>query len=447
MNVLLVNPPVNSEHLFATPPLGLMYLASALRVNGHNAKIIDLYSFGGELTPGDVKGIDVVGITGMSFQHNSILKTAKIAKEVDNSKTVIVGGPHATALPTLLLKDEHVDFVFRGEGEVQFPLFLDTDDWTNIQGFCFEGHTVPPVIVRNIDSLSLPAWDLIDNNKYMGCHHGFFYEKEPIGLILTSRGCPYSCTFCASHCISGKLWRPHSISRVLQEIDYLVEREGIRELQVEDDNFSVNLTRAKEVFKGIIKRDYDLSISFPNGIRLDRLDDGLLELMKKAGVYSLSFGIESGSQRILNRMKKRLKLDFIEKQLRKVKSYGFYTHGFFMVGFPYETKEDIEETIDFALKLDLDAAFFGTYVPLPGSEDFMDLEVRGKINVGAMDWDSLYSVKAVDTSFHLTPDEIKQFQSLATRRFYLRPRILSESLTRIRSMSHVKALLSRIRKM
>lgn len=458
MRVLLVNPPSPlKERYFITPPLGLMYLASVLRLRGHQVKILGLFSFGervervSEVLKKEV--FDIVGITGMSFQHNPMLKVAEIVKNEHKEIKVIAGGPHASALPSLLLKDENIDFVLRGESDYTFPSLSNAIDnpieWQNIQGLCFktkEGfHVSPPEIVADVDSVPFPAWDLIDVKKYVGHHHGFFYEKEPIGQIITSRGCPYLCTFCAARIVHSRVWRPHSPKRVMSEIDRLVKEVGIQELHIEDDNFTLNLQRAKKIFKEIIDRKYDLKINFPNGVRIDRLDDELLKLMRQAGVYSMTFGIESGSPRVLERVKKNITLEFVERQVKKVKKYGFYTQAFFIIGFPYEDKKDIKETIKFTLKLDLDAAFFGTYVPLPGSQDFEELIGAGKISIDRMDWDHMFSSKAQDSSFYLTPQEIEYFQRLATRKFYLRPRILLKSLGRLRGFRHVHSLLNRIR--
>jgi len=458
MKVLLVNPPPPlKERYFGTPPLGLMCLASTLKLRGHQVKILDLFSFGekaekvSEVLEREV--FDVMGITGMSLQHNAILKTCEIAKSVQPRIVVAVGGAHASALPSLLLKDENIDFVFRGESDYAFPSLLnkinDPTEWQSILGLCFktnEGfHVSFPEIVEDVDSLPFPAWDLIDLKRYIGHHHGFFYEREPIGKIITSRGCPYPCTFCAAHIVHSKVWRPQSPKRVISEIDRLVKEEEIRELHIEDDNFSLDLKRAKSIFREIIGRQYALKISFPNGIRMDRLDEELLKLMRRGGVYSITFGIESGSPRILQKIKKNITVEHIERQVKKVKKYGFYTQAFFIVGFPYERKRDIEETIRFALKLDLDAAFFGTYVPLPGSQDFEELIGAGKISLEKMDWDHLFSSEAQDASLYLTSHEIESLQRLATRKFYLRPRTLLRSLGRIRGFNQIKCLLTRIR--
>ena len=159
----------------------------------------------------------------------------------------------------------------------------------------------------------------------------------------------------------------------------------------------------------------------------------------------MTLGIESGSPRILRKIKKSLSTEFLEIQLKKIKRYGFYSQGFFIVGFPYEKKEDIEATIKFAQKIDLDAAFFGTYVPLPGSSDFQELRKNKKIKLDEMNWDQMFSLKAQNISYHLSSQEIEYYQRLATRKFYFRPRILLRTFRRIHGFKHITSLIKRIK--
>ncbi|MFW9971987.1 MAG: B12-binding domain-containing radical SAM protein [Candidatus Odinarchaeota archaeon] len=460
MKILLINPPSPQEQrYFTNPPIGLLSLASVLKEKNHEVQILDLYTFGGDhkelINSIKKQKFEVVGITGMSFQHNTILRMAKLVKIVDPNIITILGGAHASALPELLLKDKNVDFILRGEADYSLPAFLDVinkpNEWNRIAGLCFKTDddiTISPLeIIDNIDSLPIPAWDLIRFQNYSGSPHGFFYQREPIGQIITSRGCPYSCTFCAAHTIHSKKWRAQSSKRVIAELDYLVKILGIKELHIEDDNFSVNLQRAKDIFKEIIRRKYNLSIAFPNGLRIDRLDDELLQLMKIAGVYSMTFGIESGSERILRRIKKSLKLDFLETQLKRIKKYGFFCQGFFIIGFPYENKDDVIRTIHYSLKIDLDGAFFGTYVPLPGSEDFNELVSKNKINIETMNWDLMFSMRAQNMSYYLNAKDIKTLIRLANIRFYLRIKIFLGILKRIRGYKHVLSFLQRLREL
>lgn len=459
MRILLLNPPLPlKKSYFTTPPIGLMCLASTLREKNHHVKILDLFSFSDKLD--NLKELlingsfDVVGITGMSIQHNTMLRISKIVKMINNNIITVFGGPHASALPDFLLKEDCIDFLFRGEADFSFPAFLDVinepNKWENIPGLCFKnGDEIKisePEILKDVDLLPIPAWDLIEFKNYMRAPHGLICKKEPIGQIITSRGCPYLCTFCAAHATHSNLWRSFSPDRVLDEIDYLVNVLNIRELHIEDDNFSLNIKRAKIILKKIIKKEYNLSIAFPNGMRLDKIDDELLKLMKAAGVYSIAFGIESGSANILKRIKKKISLEFIKNQLKMIKKYKFDTEGFFIIGFPFEKKIDIYKTIDFALKLDLDAAFFGIYIPLPGSSDFQDLIEKGRINLENINWDNMFSSKSQDFSFYLLPNEIENYQNLATRKFYFRIRIILINLIKImRNIKNLSRLFKRFK--
>lgn len=451
MKILLVNPaPMpNNKRLFCSPPLGLMYIASSLEDAGHEVEIADLYSFDLQV---NYEPYDFIGITGMTFQYSSMLKLASEIKSLDSNKIVGVGGPHASAMPKLILENSNVDFVFRGEFEQQGPKFFevayDRNQWKTLEGMCFHNgnniHISPPTFIKDIDTIPSPAWHLIDLKKYSGGHHGFFYEKEPVGKLLTSRGCPFACTFCAAHSVSGRKWRPHSVKRVISEINYLVAVKKIKELHIEDDNSCLSISRAKEIMHRIIENAYDLKIAFPNGIRIDLLDDNLLSLMRKADVYSLTFGIETGSMRIQQLTKKNLDLTFVKHQVKKVKKHGFYTQGFFILGFPYETECDMKATIKYAKSLDLDSAFFGSFVPLPGSEDFSKLISNGEINVENINWNNLCSIKPFSTSY-LSSDVIEQYVHSANYEFYFRLKTLFRNLKRIKSFKQLKMLTHRLK--
>jgi len=445
MRVLLVNPKTNKS-LFVAPPIGLVYLASSLKTHGHEPKIIDLYSFGGPLDDEDLLWADMICITGMSMQHNSIINTARSAKLKNPNINVVVGGSHATALPALLTKETTIDAVLRGEADEQLINYIDALEgrgtFGDVKGLCTELGSSPPTIVEDVDSLSMPDWNLVDLSKYKGKYHGFFYDREPVGLIYSSRGCPGQCTFC-SRVVGGNKWRPHSPDRVLDEVKVLIEEHNVQEIHFEDDSFTLDRERAGKILRSMSK--LDISIGFPNGVRLDTLTDDLLRVMKASGVNSITCGIEFGSQKILNMCKKGLSLEGIERQVNKIKSHGLRAQGFFIIGYPHETKRDINMTIELAKRLDLDAAFFGCYVPLPGSEDFGELLSTGKIKIEEIDWDTLFSVEAHDVSYHLSKREIVDLKKIAYRSFYFRPGIILKVLSRVNSMKQFNALLDRAR--
>jgi len=447
MRVLLVNPATGGS-LFTSPPIGLVYLATSLEAQGHRARVLDCYSFGGTATTEDVGMADVVCITGMSMQHNGIIDTARKVKKCSPRTPVIVGGSHASALPELLLEEPAIDVVMRGECDETLLPLMDTMKWDgpsldDIQGACYGSHISESAIVQDVDGLPIPDWSYADPRKYSGQQHGFFYEREPVGFVYSSRGCPQRCTFC-SHAVSGHRWRPHSPARVVEEVERLTQF-GVEEVHFEDDNFSLDRMRAKRILRAITH--LELSIAFPNGVRLDTLDSVLLSCMKDAGVYSVAVGVEFGSQRILDGCNKGLTLKKIQSQITKIKRHGLYVQGFFIIGSPREELADVEATIDFAAELDLDAAFFGHYVPLPGSEDFDELVSAGRIDPRTMDWDNLFSVEAHDVSDHLSKEELVRLRGKAYRRFYLRPRIVWGMLRRLNGWNQVKGLLGRARSM
>lgn len=436
MKILLVAPPSGSKRLFVSPPLGLMYIASALKKASHEVDIADLYSF--DLNP-DYSKYDFVGITGMDFLHDSILEIAKEVKDTNKDILVGVGGSHATAMPELLLEDDNIDFVFRGEFEESIK---DAFNWKTLEGVCVKGHISNAVTVKNLDGIPFPDWNEETIKKYSkSSHHGFFYEKQPVIPIITSRSCPYNCTYCAGHVVSGKIWRPHSPERVLEEIDNLVNL-GMKELHIEDDNFCLSLPRAESILKRIINQNYDLAISFPNGIRIDLLNDNVLSLMRKAGVYSLTFGIESGSPKIQKMTRKGLNLDFVRKQIAKVKEHDFYTQAFFILGFPYETEDDMKATIEYAKSLKLDSAFFGTFVPLAGSEDFNNLVEVHRIDIHTLDWSRLSSTNPFASS--LSEKTIEKHLHKAYRQFYFRPSIVYRNIRRLKNIKQLRLLSSRL---
>lgn len=439
----MVNPP-SANALFCTPPLGLVYLASALKAAGHDPKIVDLYSFNGTINNEDILASTVVCITGMSMQHNGIIQIAEQVKSLNPAIIVIVGGPHASALPKLLLQHDCIDYVLRGEADEQLPRLLSRLEdgcYRFITGLCCDPFDdAPPAIVKDVDSLPLPDWNLVDLSKYTGHYHGYFFQKEPVGKIYSSRGCPMRCRFC-SRIIGGNKWRPHSPQRVLQEVNTLVYSFGVKEIHFEDDNFTLDRKRALQILSGMV--GLDLSVGFPNGVRLDSLTDEVLEAIKEAGGYSVTCGIEFGSQEILDKYNKGLSLEQIERQINKIKSHGLYAQGFFIIGAPHETYEDVLKTIKFAKKLKLDSAFFGSYVPLPGSEDFDELLSTGRLRMEDIDWDTLFSVKAHDVSYHIEKDELIQLRQMAHRQFYFRPKIIMSTLSRIKNVTHLVDLLKR----
>ncbi|KPK97371.1 MAG: hypothetical protein AMJ95_09465 [Omnitrophica WOR_2 bacterium SM23_72] len=345
----------------------------------------------------------------------------------------------------------NLDYAFQGEAEIGFSKLIDKlagikdCSFEDIEGLIWRKHGDIRInekhFIRDIDSLGGVSWDLIKPQAYPPAQHGAFFKKFPIAPIMVTRGCPYSCTFCAGFNVSGKILRKRNVQNVISEIRMLHDDLGIREFHIVDDNFTLDKEYANNFLQALKATNLNMSWAVPNGIRMDTLDDEILELMKETGLYLISLGIESGTDRILNLMKKNITVDKIKSSVAMIRRHGIEIAGFFIVGFPGETKEDIERTIDFSLELDLIRANFFIYLPLPGSESFENLKRDGKL--GHVDLKRFFFMIPTYTPELIGKDELKRLQRRAFLKFFLRPKILIRNLMQIKSLRHFKYLSAR----
>lgn len=454
MKILLVKPHSLSDHIQA--PLGLGYLASALRP-GHNVRILDCLKEGITSPRELVEALisfqpDILGLQCYTFHRRFINDVLKEVKKLNKNIICVVGGPHPSVQPeeTLGYFGDCLDFGFAGEAEVGFRRLVEAlscgeKDFSSIPGLIFRDKGAvkvnPAEFVDDLDSLGLPSWDLMRPETYPEAQHGAFYRKFPIAPIIATRGCPYPCTFCAGNKIAGRRIRKHSVKYILGQIMMLYADFGIREFHIVDDNFTFEIDYAKELLRGIIALKLDISWATPNGVRLDRLDDELLSLMKKSGLYLISLGIESGSDRVLKLMKKGTTVSRIESAVKLIREHGLEIAGFFILGYPGETKEEIEETIRFSRRLGLIRANFFTFLPFPGTESFKMLEENGEL--ANVDWDNFYFASAPYVSRELSREDLKRLQRKAFLRFYFRPGIFFRNIAQIKSWRHFGFLLKR----
>ncbi|MCX5677931.1 MAG: radical SAM protein [Candidatus Omnitrophica bacterium] len=460
--VLLVKP-ISQYCYTIAPNLGLGYLASVLRNAGHDVTFLDcdkerlsLEGFADRLK-GEV--YDVIGFQLYTNGLYTARKQLEIARQRMKEALIIVGGPHATGDPhqTLaFLKD--ADLAVLGEGEniidkiagLKRSDVKDTSVLANLSNIAYRNAAGAVCVnpIRNIgdlDSLPMPAWELMDPRRYPEAPHGTFARSFPIAPIITSRGCPYSCTFCASFRIHGRKMRRRSSAAVLDEIEYLNKKFGVREFQIEDDNFTMGKEYAREVLSGIIERGLRVWISLPNGVRIDALDKELLQLMERAGCYSLAIGIESGSDRILKKLQKSLTTKEIEEKLNLVKKHTkIRVTGFFLIGHPDETEDDIKKSIEFALRLKLDRASFSPLMPLPGSAIYD--EWKGRVDFENVDWNKFLYYQFIPSVSPLPVDMLERCLKSANARFYIRPHIWLGLLVEVRTPYQFKMLLKRARK-
>jgi magnesium-protoporphyrin IX monomethyl ester (oxidative) cyclase len=237
-------------------------------------------------------------------------------------------------------------------------------------------------LIKDLDSIAFPAHDLLDPERYfkVALPMGYSMMSPRNVPVVTSRGCPCLCTFCSSTHLWGKRYRTRSAPNVLRELDWLVDKFGIEEIKVQDDNLTVNRKRAMEIFQGMIERPYRLHWNTPNGLAVWTLDREMLTAMKHSGCYEMTMAIESGNQKVLNDLiRKPLKLDKAREINRIARDLGIFRLSYFIIGFPGETKEQIMDTIKFARELRLDLSVIFIYNPLPGSELFEECLRRGYI--------------------------------------------------------------------
>ncbi|MFH1190135.1 MAG: radical SAM protein [Candidatus Omnitrophota bacterium] len=452
MKVLLVKPFNMSDHI--QPSIGLGYLATAVRKE-HDVRLVDCIKDG--LTIDKFVSVvkaynpDVLGLQCYTFDLPFIRQALKMTKAFNNDIVTVIGGPHPSALPEATLKAEKdLDFLFVGEAERGFPQLLKalgsgTKDLSGIPGLVFRaGSDIkinPNVIQDDLDGLGLPAWDLIKPQEYPESQHGAFFKQFPIAPIMVTRGCPYPCTFCAGHIVSGRKVRRRSAANVLGEIEMLKKDFGIREFHIIDDNFTMDGEYAKDLLRKLKALDLGMTWAVPNGVRMDTLDDELLALMKETGLYMISLGIESGSDEILKAMRKGITVAKIRECVDRIDRAGIDMAGFFILGFPGETAGTIKETIDFAAELPLKRANFFTYLPFPGTESYERLLAGGELE--DVDWERFYFTNAAYTPPGITRRELKNLHRLAFARFYLRPRIVMYQIRSIQSLRHFGFLTKR----
>lgn len=437
MKVLLVKPSNLSDHI--QPALGLGYLAAQIRDN-HEVRIVDCIKeqrSGPQMMPIlEEFQPDIVGSQCYSMDLPQLKAVLETVKEHNPETTTIVGGAHPTAAPQHTMEfmgKDLLDFVFVGEGEIGFPIFLDEFEsasggdlgapglgWRKNGSLRFN----PSAQEANLDNLGMPAWDLIMPESYPFSPHGVVCKNFPIAPVMATRGCPYKCTFCAS---AGTKLRTRSVDLVLEEVKLLHEHHGIREFHMVDDNFTLEMDYAKEFLEALIKLDLGVSWATPNGVRLERLDPPLLDAMKEAGFYSISVGIESGSDPIRIKMKKGSNLAKVRKDLKMVREVGgIDVTGFFILGFPGETVEDIDKTLAFSRELPLTRATFHSFIPLPGTEAWRQMEASGELD--NVDWDRYFFWAGAYVPEGMTRKQLKSLHRKAFLGFYLRPRILFENL-------------------
>jgi radical SAM superfamily enzyme YgiQ (UPF0313 family) len=381
---------------------------------------------------------EVVGFSVFSSDMASVTALCRRIKKLPQPPLILLGGIHPSSAPrqTLVAAPE-TDYIFAGEAELGLPTLLDllertpapsAESLATIPGLGWRSSGISQVNERifpeDLDALGMPAWDLLQPLRYQDRPPTLFVRQRPFAPIITSRGCPQRCTYCGAHNVSGHRPRRRSVNLVLQEIALLHQGYGIRELHIEDDNFTLDRRWVVEFCERLLGTGWDLSWTMPNGVRLDTLDLDLLRLMKRAGCYLLIVGVESGSDHILRQMRKKLTVRQVEEKVALIHQAGILAHALLMVGYPVETARDFRATLKLSLRLPLIGAHVSGFRPLPGTECADVLLASGELRSLSAAAESSTFASVVYAPRGMTVNLVKAWQRRMLLAFYLRPRIL-----------------------
>ena len=436
IDVMLINPydenAVKNALGFITPPLNLMYLASSLEEESYSVKIIDddLLQKGYENVSKQAEKLNpqLVGVTATTSTIKSALKYLELIKNILPESLTVIGGPHTTFMPYETLKNsDNLDVVVIGEGEETMVDLADhatqnIEDINDVNGIVYrdlkDGNlrtTEKRPLIKDLDKLPFPARHLVPFDSYG-------VSQEQTGGIITSRGCVYNCNYCSSSLIMGKKFRSRSPGNVVDEIEELIDTYHINDIGFMDDTFMLNKKRASDIADEIKARDLDLT--FVASSRVDRVDKSLLENLKSSGLKTIYYGVESGSQRILDLMKKGITLKNVEDAVKMAKDVNLEVLTSFILGYPGETEEDMNTTIDFSTKLDSDYCQYSILTPFPGTPIYKDLIEKNLID--NEDWDRYTVLKPILKYNELGLNKKLVERKLATAylKFYARPKYL-----------------------
>ncbi len=420
------------------PPLGIAYIAAVLEKNKFNVEIIDSFAENMQW-PEIEKKIkeskpDIVGITSTTSTFSEALKIARISKRIFPRVKVVAGGVHVTVLPKQTLeKHPEIDIVAIGESDFSF---LETVKALNkgkklnkVKGLAFrQGKkiflTEANSRIENLNQLPFPARHLLPNKKYRPPSKTPI--KFPFATVITSRGCPNNCVFCASKSIWGRKLFQRSSENVLKEISEIVKSYGIKQIIFIDDTFTINKKRLFKICDGIAK----LELIWGCSSRVNTIDEESVKKMKESGCIWMEFGIETGSQKILNLIKKGTTLEQARNAIKLTKKYKIETSAAFMIGNIGETKEDIEKTISFMKELDPDYLSLSILAPYPGTESYELAVKKGFLKVNPELYTQPKHSQPVIELPDITQKELRQYWKRAMKEFYLRPSFILKMLKR-----------------
>ncbi len=459
MKIILINPVIKdkiwagipkncSEDIFLFPPLGLMYIQSYLdKFSHHETKIIDaladnisydeLKTKVEELTP------DIVGITVLTHNIKSVSKTIKALKTINQKFHITIGGPHITAYPKESLMLKGVDSALSGYSEKSFKDLADAIEQNK------DLKTVDGIILKDGENIyinekkqNLPLDDLPFPDRIKNDFKKYYTpatQTAKITTIISGRGCPQRCTFCNTY----QKYESRSAANIVDEMQHCAEI-GIEEIYFIDDTFNVTVERVADIANEILKRNLKIKWGFKG--RCDKINDEMLQLIKKAGCVKIHFGVETGSDYGLKELNKKITLDQIKQTFKLAKKHGIRTIAFFMIGCPHDkTRDDILNTINFSLKIKADYAVFAVFSPYPDTVSYKNAIEKGIIKKDL--WKEFLtnpeSEIMPDTCWeeHFKKEELFDFLKLSHRKFYFRPFYVLKTMFSTHSFFELKKMI------
>ncbi|MDD1706103.1 MAG: B12-binding domain-containing radical SAM protein [Methanoregulaceae archaeon] len=461
-DIVLVNPPISTEERYGkmaklgsvTPPLGICYVASFLERAGYTVSIVDgeVLNAGIDETVSQVlsKGSRIIGITSTITSFHNAIEVGRRLKRVQPDLVLILGGPYVSALMARSLEPSF-DFGVFGEGEytvlelMEYLTGKSKRDISSIRGLIYRDNSdlrinEPREYIQDLDGLPWPARHLLPP-LHLYRPNSQCYRKLPATTMITSRGCPYNCIFC-DHSVFGRKYRAFSAEYVVNEMQHLVEKYGIREIWIVDDTFTLNKKRVMDISDLIIGRGIKVSWSCLG--RVNTVSPELLHKMKEAGCWMIAYGIETGNQEVMDFLRKGITIGEVRQAIAWTRDAGLLAKGYFMIGHPTDTLETIDETISFAKELQLDYALFTITSPLPNTDLFEICRTIGKVDYSDLSrfsaWNAVYEPPG------LTKEQIEGKFREAYRSFYLRPGYIFSQLGHIKGLDdfirHVSAFVS-----
>jgi radical SAM superfamily enzyme YgiQ (UPF0313 family) len=459
---LLINPTASLDVaggrfqglLTAMPPIGLALLAARLRQFGREVFVYD--AFIGRGGPNGVaeearrRQADVIGLPVVTPCATEVFKQAAAARATSPRSVIVMGNIHADLFAEDILRKGVADVIVHGEAEDTIVdidrAVCDKTDFAQIPGISFRRgseivRTAERPTIEDLDSLPFPAWDLFPMQ-----HYGLFMFAQvasPATLICGSRGCPYRCTFCSLQ-VMGPVRRKRSIPNIVNEIEWLHESFGMKQVAFVDPIFPISRREALAFADELISRGLHRKMKWVTETRVDLMDEEMLRRCKESGLARIMFGIEVGDDAVLEGLNKRFVVKESRDAIELCRRVGVQTVGFFMVGVPGDTPASIERTIDLACDLEPDFAKFTVFVPYPGTEDYKTLKAAGKLQ-SPEEWSRYSSYPTHDNPpvylpDGMTVDDVIRMHRHAFQKVYARPSAVWRHMVKIRTLSPVDAL-------